>query len=116
MVRLNKIPKEEGIDCEILVKCEYLNPSGSMKDRIAVRMLEDAEKEKRINKETKIFEPSSGNTGIALGMVCAVKGYDLTVFMSEKMSSEKNDMMVAVGAKVIRTPQWAGYHDALGLY
>lgn len=76
-----------GVECEILGKCEFLNPSGSMKDRIAKRMVEDGEREGRVIKgQTKLVEPSSGNTGIALSLVAAVKGYPLRIAMNEKMS------------------------------
>ncbi|KRX09604.1 Tryptophan synthase beta subunit-like PLP-dependent enzymes superfamily [Pseudocohnilembus persalinus] len=117
MVRLNKIPKEEGVECEILAKCEYLNPSGSMKDRIAKRMVEDAEESGRIVQgKTKLVEPSSGNTGIAFALVSAVKQYPLTITMNEKMSQEKEDVMTGLGAKVIRTPGEAKYKDKESLY
>lgn len=106
-----------GVECEILAKCEFLNPSGSMKDRIAKRMVEDGERKGTIIKEkTKLVEPSSGNTGISLSMVAAIKNYPIRICMNEKMSQEKEDVMTALGATVIRTPGEAKYKDETSLY
>ncbi|KAM9804729.1 cystathionine beta-synthase b [Neosynchiropus ocellatus] len=104
MVRLNRIPKEFGLKCEMLVKCEFFNASGSSKDRIAVRMVDDAEKAGVLKPGDTIIEPSSGNTGIGLCLAAAVKGYRCIITMAERMSMEKVDLMKALGAEIVRTP------------
>jgi cystathionine beta-synthase len=104
VVRLNKIPKSEGVQCEILAKCEFLLPGGSCKDRIAKRMIEDAEKQGVLKSGYTLIEPSSGNTGISLAMIGAVKGYKVVITTTEKMSQEKQDILNALGSVVIRTP------------
>lgn len=86
MVRINNITKTEGIECELLVKCEFLNPGGSVKDRIGRRMIIDAEKSARIKKGDILIEPTSGNTGVGLSMAAAAKGYRMIITMPEKMS------------------------------
>src|SRR5699024_4973897 len=93
---------------EVWMKLERVNPGGSLKDRIALAMIEAAEKEGIINKETTIIEPTSGNTGVGLAMVCAVKGYTLKVVMPESMSMERRKLMTAYGAEVILTPKELG--------
>ena len=109
IVRLNRI----GTDCgaELFAKCEFLNPGGSVKDRIGVRMVEGLEETGRIGPGTTLIEPSSGNTGIGLAMTAAVKGYRLIITMPEKMSREKQVVMEALGAKIIRTPTEAAHDD-----
>src|SRR5687767_15216108 len=87
MVRLSRIAK--GLGCELLAKCEFMNPGGSVKDRIGVRMLLDAEKEGRIKPGDTLIEPTSGNTGIGLAMAAASRGYRVIITMPEKMSQEK---------------------------
>jgi len=109
LVRLHKIPKEEGIACEILVKCEYFNAGGSVKDRIGKRMVEDAEKSGRIKKGDTLIEPTSGNTGIGLALAAAVKGYKMVITLPEKMSQEKVDVLKGLGAQIIRTPTEAAW-------
>ena len=104
MIRVNNITKAENIECELLVKAEYLNPGGSIKDRIARRMVMDAEKEGRIKKGSIIVEPTSGNTGVGLSMAAAARGYRCIITMPEKMSQEKQDALKGFGATVIRTP------------
>ena len=84
LIRLNKIPQSYGLKCEILVKCEYFNPSGSIKDRIVYRMINDAEKLGRIKEGSLLIEPSSGNTGISLGVVGNLKGYKSVVTVPDK--------------------------------
>ncbi|KAM9342275.1 cystathionine beta-synthase b [Pholidichthys leucotaenia] len=104
LVRLNKIPKEFGLKCDILAKCEFLNAGGSVKDRIAIRMLEDAERAGILKPGDTIIEPTSGNTGIGLALVAAVKGYRCIITMPDRMSKEKVDVMRALGAEIVRTP------------
>src|SRR5688572_26161090 len=107
MVRLARIAK--GVPCELLGKCEFLNPGGSVKDRIGVRMLLDAEKQGRIKPGDTLIEPTSGNTGIGLALAAAVKGYRLIITMPEKMSREKQVVLEALGAEIIRTPTEAAW-------
>jgi cystathionine beta-synthase len=109
MVRLNRIGKEFPV--EILAKCEFLNPGGSVKDRIAIRMIEDAEKARTIKPGDTLIEPTSGNTGIGLAMAAAIKGYRLVITLPEKMSAEKQLTMEALGAEIVRTPTSAP-HDS----
>ena len=89
MVRLNRIEKLENLKCELYAKCEFFNAGGSIKDRIAKRMVEDAEKAGVLKPGFTIIEPTSGNTGIGLALVAAVKGYRCIIVMPEKMSNEK---------------------------
>ncbi len=109
MVRLSKIGSEYPV--EILAKCEYLNPGGSIKERVAYRMILDAEEQGRIKPGDTLIEATSGNTGIGLAMAAAVKGYRLIICMPEKMSKEKQLMMEALGAEIVRTPT-AAAHDS----
>ena len=108
-VRLNRIGADTGV--ELYAKCEFLNPGGSVKDRIAVRMVEGLEAAGRIGPETTLIEPTSGNTGAGLAMTAAVKGYRLIITMPEKMSREKQVVMEALGAEIIRTPTEAAHDD-----
>jgi len=109
MVRINNITAKDNIQCEVLVKCEFLNPGGSVKDRIGVRMIEDAESKGIIRPGFTLIEPTSGNTGIGLAVTAAAKGYRLIVTLPEKMSQEKSDTMKALGAEIIRTPTEAAF-------
>lgn len=102
----------EGLQCELLAKCEFFNAGGSVKDRIAKRMIEDAEKAGQIQPGDVLIEPSSGNTGIGLAMAAAVKGYNMIVTIPEKMSLEKIAVLKMLGAKVIRTPDVPWDNDA----
>ncbi|WPX07753.1 cysteine synthase A [Anaerocellum danielii] len=111
LVRLNKLSKE--YDAEIIAKIEYFNPGGSVKDRIGLAMIEDAEKRGLINKDTVIIEPTSGNTGIALAMVCAVKGYKLILTMPETMTIERRKLLRAYGAEIVLTPGEKGMKGAI---
>ncbi|ADQ41120.1 cysteine synthase A [Caldicellulosiruptor acetigenus I77R1B] len=111
LVRLNKLSKE--YDAEIVAKIEYFNPGGSVKDRIGLAMIEDAEKRGLINKDTVIIEPTSGNTGIALAMVCAVKGYKLILTMPETMTIERRKLLRAYGAEIVLTPGEKGMKGAI---
>ncbi|XP_028033945.1 cystathionine beta-synthase-like [Bombyx mandarina] len=110
LVKLSKLPKDEGLKCEMYAKCEFLNPGGSVKDRIAYRMFLDAE-QKGILKPGKsvIVEPTSGNTGIGLALAAAVRGYRCIIVLPEKMSDEKVNTLVALGAEIIRTPTEAAW-------
>ena len=93
MVKVNNLAKAEGVECELLVKCEFLNPGGSMKDRIGRRMIMDAEASGKLKKGDIIVEPTSGNTGLALSMVAAALGYRVITTMPERMSQEKQDAL-----------------------
>lgn len=109
LVRFNRIARE--LDCEIYGKCEFFNPGGSLKDRIAVSMIEAAEKAGRIKPGDTLIEATSGNTGIGIALAGAVKGYKVIITMPEKMSHEKQVVLEALGAKIYRTPTEAA-HDS----
>ncbi|KAF9162414.1 hypothetical protein DFQ26_003568 [Actinomortierella ambigua] len=109
LVRLNKIAKSEGLQCELLAKCEFFNAGGSVKDRIGKRMVEEAEKDGRLKPGCTIIEPTSGNTGIGLALAAAVKGYRTIITLPEKMSQEKVDVLKALGAEIVRTPTEAAW-------
>ena len=109
LVRFNKIARD--YPCEIYGKCEFFNPGGSIKDRIAINMVEQAEKSGRIKPGDTLIEATSGNTGLGLALVGAVKGYKVIITMPEKMSHEKQVVLEALGAKIYRTPTQAASHD-----
>lgn len=109
VVRLKKLFPE----ANVWMKLEKANPGGSIKDRIAFAMIEDAEKKGLIKDDTEIIEPTSGNTGIGLAMVAAVKGYNLTLVMPESMSVERRSLMAAYGAKLVLTPKEEGLGGTL---
>src|SRR5574341_1661342 len=111
MVRLNRVAAAGS--AEILGKMESLNPAGSVKDRIALNMIETAEREGRLKPGDTIVEPTSGNTGIGLAMVAAVKGYKLIVTMPEDMSLARRDLLARYGAKVVLTPAIEGMTGAV---
>lgn len=111
LVRINKI--SEGLDSTILAKLEFFNPLSSVKDRIGVSMIEKAEKEGLIDKDTLIIEPTSGNTGIALAFVCAVKGYKFMAVMPENMSIERRKILRYLGAEILLTPAEKGMKGAV---
>ena len=109
LVRLRRVGKSTG--CEILAKCEFLNAGGSVKDRIGKRMIEEAQKSGRIKPGDTLIEPTSGNTGIGMAVAAAVYGYRMIITMPEKMSREKQVVLEALGAEIIRTPTEAAYDD-----
>lgn len=111
IVKLNNISKDLGV--EILAKVEFFNPGGSVKDRIALNMINAAEKEGKINPETILIEPTSGNTGIGLAMVAASKGYKLILSMPETMSVERRNLLKAFGAEIVLTPGEKGMKGAI---
>ena len=111
LVRLNRIA--EGCQAEIVAKLEYFNPAHSVKDRIGAAMIEAAEKEGLINSDTVILEPTSGNTGIALAMVCAERGYRCVLTMPETMSKERRMLLRAFGAELVLTPGKEGMDGAI---
>lgn len=111
MVRMQRVPKDEGIACDVLAKCEFMNPGGSVKDRIGVEMFLVAEKEGRIKPGDTIIEATSGNAGIGLSFMAACKGYKMVITLPEKMSNEKVSVLSALGAEIIRTPTEAHTFD-----
>ena len=113
LVRLRNIKKHFSLKGNILAKLEYFNPLCSVKDRIGLAMIEKAEIENLIDKETTIIEPTSGNTGIALAFVCASKGYKLILTMPESMSSERRKMLLLLGAEIVLTSAKKGMTGAI---
>lgn len=111
LVRLNRIC--EGVDARIYAKLEFFNPLGSVKDRIAASMIEAAEVEGKINPETLIVEPTSGNTGIALAFICAAKNYRLCLTMPDTMSEERRRLLKHLGAELVLTPGAEGMKGAI---
>src|SRR6185437_2037436 len=111
LVKLNKVTA--GLPATILLKCEFFNPLSSVKDRIGMAMIEDAEKRGILKKDTVIIEPTSGNTGIALAFVSAAKGYKLVLTMPETMSLERRTLLAMLGAKLVLTPGTEGMKGAI---
>ena len=109
VVKVNTIGKD--LSCNLLAKCEFFNPGGSIKDRIGWNMVEDAEKSGRINPGDTLIEPTSGNTGQGIALAAAVKGYKCIITMPEKMSREKQIALEALGAEIVRTPTEAAFDD-----
>jgi cysteine synthase A len=113
LVRLGRLG--EGLDAELLAKLEYLNPGGSVKDRIGVAMIDAAERDGVLTPGGTIVEPTSGNTGIALAMVCAARGYELVLTLPEGMSRERTKLLRSYGAEVHETPSLGGMGEAIEL-
>jgi cysteine synthase A len=109
IIKLHRVGSE--LECDLYVKCEFLNPGGSVKDRIGYYMVERAELAGRIKPGDTLIEPSSGNTGIGIALAGAVKGYQVIIIMPEKMSHEKQVVLEALGAKIYRTPTEAAWDD-----
>ena len=113
LVRLRRMG--EGLGGEVVAKLEYLNPGGSVKDRIGVAMIDAAERDGLLGPGATIVEPTSGNTGIALAMVCAARGYELVLTLPEGMSRERTKLLRAYGAEVHETPSLGGMGEAIEL-
>src|SRR5215472_2648399 len=113
MVQLNRLPWMNGVKAKILAKLEYFNPTGSIKDRIGVAMIDDLEAKGALSREAVLIEPTSGNTGIALALVAAARGYRLILAMPDSMSIERRKMLTLLGAELVLTPAAEGMQGAI---
>ena len=113
LLRLNNIEKELGLNAKLLAKLEFFNPAGSVKDRVGLALIEEAENKGLLNKDSVIIEPTSGNTGIGLAMAAAVKGYKAIIVMPETMSEERKKLMIAHGAELVLTEGAKGMAGAI---
>ena len=113
LVRLQSIEKKFGLKARLLAKLEYFNPAGSVKDRVALSMIKEAERDGSLNKDTLIIEPTSGNTGIGLSSVAASKGYKITIVMPDTMSVERRQLMKAYGANLVLSDGSKGMKGAI---
>ncbi len=113
LVRIKELAKLSGVKANILGKCEFFNPLNSVKDRLALALIEQGEKDGKINKNTIIIEPTSGNTGIGLAFVCAAKGYKIILTMPESMSVERRKMLKHLGADIMLTVASKGMNGAI---
>ena len=113
LLELSNFNNKKAVGATIIAKLEYFNPGGSVKDRIALAMLEDAEKQGILKPGSLIIEPTSGNTGVGLALVAAAKGYQLTLTMPETMSIERRNLLKALGANIVLTPGAAGMQGAI---
>jgi len=114
ILNLHKLAKHYDINANLLAKCEFYNPLFSIKDRVALQMIEDMEHSHKINPDSILVEATSGNTGIALAAICAAKGYNLVIIMPENSSEERIKLIKHFGAELILTPQEDGMKGALG--
>ncbi|TAL35286.1 MAG: cysteine synthase A [Alphaproteobacteria bacterium] len=113
LVRMPRLTKEYGVKADILLKLEFFNPLSSVKDRLAIALIEAGEEQGKVNKDTVIIEPTSGNTGIGLAFICAAKGYRLILTMPESMSFERRKMLRLFGAEIVLTPADKGMRGAI---
>ncbi|MBO4741032.1 MAG: pyridoxal-phosphate dependent enzyme, partial [Bacteroidales bacterium] len=113
MVEVSRFAANNGVDANLIAKLEYFNPAGSVKDRIALSMVEETERQGKLKPGMEIIEPTSGNTGIGLALVATVKGYKLTLTMPETMSMERRNLLRARGANIVLTEGSKGMSGAV---